>query len=64
MLTQILSKFGVKPFYGWSVLAGLFFVYAASNGVLMHTVPLLYPELIREFGWTEAQVTLPATMLF
>ena len=64
MLTRILSTFGVKPFYGWSVLAGLFFVYAASNGVLMHTVPLLYPELIREFGWTEAQVTLPATMLY
>ena len=24
----------------------------------------MYPELIREFGWTEAQVTLPATMLY
>jgi MFS family permease len=64
MLNEILSKFGVKPFYGWSVLAGLFFVYAASNGVLMHTIPLLYPNLINEFGWTEAQVTLPATMLY
>ena len=64
MLNQILAKFGVRPYYGWSVLAGLFFIYAASNGVLMHTIPLLYPELIKDFGWTEAQVTLPATMLY
>lgn len=49
---------------GWWVLAGLFFAYAASNGILMHTLPLTYPALIDEFGWDEAQVTLPATVLF
>jgi len=46
------------------VLGGLFLIYAASNGILMHTLPLLYPELMAEYGWTEAQVTLPATMLY
>ena len=49
---------------GWWVLAGLFFIYAASNGLAFHSLPLLYPELIRDFGWSEAQVTLPATVFF
>ena len=49
---------------GWRVLGGLFLVYAASNGILMHTLPLVYPALMAEFGWSEAQVTLPATVLF
>lgn len=49
---------------GWWVLAGLFVVYAASNGILVHSLPLLYPEMIREFGWSEAQVTLPATVFY
>jgi len=54
-----------KPiFRGWWVLAGLFLMYAAGNGVIMHTLPLLYPEFIQEFAWTEVQVTLPATMFF
>lgn len=51
-------------YYGWWVLGGLFLVYAASNGILMHTLPLVYPDLIEEFGWDEAEVTLPATVLF
>jgi OFA family oxalate/formate antiporter-like MFS transporter len=51
-------------FRGWWVLFGLFLVYAASNGILMHTLPLIYPELMDEFGWTRAQVTLPATVFF
>lgn len=49
---------------GWWVLGGLVLIYAATNGILMHTLPLLYPSLIDEFGWDEAQVTLPATVFF
>ena len=49
---------------GWWVLAGLVLIYAATNGILLHTLPLLYPSLIDEFGWDEVQVTLPATMFF
>lgn len=49
---------------GWWVLAGLFFVYAASNGILMHTLPLTYPALIDEFGWSAEQVTTPATVMY
>ena len=45
----------------WLVLGGLMLVYAASNGVIVHTLPLLYPKLIGEFGWTTMQMTLPAT---
>ena len=51
-------------FRPWAVLLGLFSLYAASNGIIMHTLPLMYPELIEEFGWTEIQVTLPATVFF
>ncbi|MDX1515887.1 MAG: MFS transporter [Woeseiaceae bacterium] len=53
-----------RHYYGWWVLAGLFLVYAATNGILMHTLPLLYPQLMSEFGWSEVDVTLPATVLF
>ena len=44
----------------WSVLSGLFLVYMASNGITLHTLPLLYPELIETFGWRASEVTLPA----
>jgi MFS family permease len=46
----------------WLVLLGLFLVYMATNGVMLNTLPLLYPELTKEFGWNEAQVTRPAAL--
>ena len=48
----------------WIVLSGLFLVYMASNGVILHTLPLLYPELMDSFGWQASEVTLPATVFF
>ena len=48
----------------WTVLSGLFLVYMASNGITLHTLPLLYPELMDTFGWKEGEVTLPATVFF
>lgn len=51
-------------FRGWRVLAGLFLLYAASNGILMHSLPLFYPQLMDEFAWDATQVTLPATVFF
>ena len=51
-------------FYGWVILAGLFLIYTASNGIVLNTVPLFYPSLIAEFGWDEAQVTLPISLFF
>ncbi|MFL2503325.1 MAG: MFS transporter [Luminiphilus sp.] len=48
----------------WIVLSGLFLVYMASNGVTLHTLPLLYPELMDSFGWQASEVTLPATIFF
>ena len=48
----------------WIVLSGLFLVYMASNGVTLHTLPLLYPELMDSFGWQATEVTLPATVFF
>jgi MFS family permease len=53
-----------KVFYGWIVLIGLFVIYAITNGVILNTLPLFYPELIKEYGWTQDQVTRPAQLLF
>jgi MFS transporter, OFA family, oxalate/formate antiporter len=54
----------MKFFYGWLLLAGLFVMYLVTNGVVLNTLPIFYPELIKEFGWTQAQVTKPAQGLF
>ncbi len=56
--------FDMKIFYGWWLLAGLFVMYLVTNGVVLNTLPIFYPELIKEFGWTQAQVTKPAQGLF
>jgi sugar phosphate permease len=54
----------VKTFYGWWVLGGLFAMYATSNGIATFTLPLLYPSLMDEFGWNQAEVTRPAAIKF
>ncbi|MFL2769533.1 MAG: MFS transporter [Rhodospirillaceae bacterium] len=53
-----------RIFYGWFVLIALFATYAISNGISNYTLPLLYPSLMQEFAWNEAQVTRPATLMF
>ncbi|ARN73513.1 MFS transporter [Oceanicoccus sagamiensis] len=53
-----------KSFFGWWVLLGLCLIYGASNGILVNTLPMLYPQQIEEFGWDPEQVTRPATFLF
>ncbi len=51
-------------FFGWWLLVGLFVIYTASNGILLNTLPMFYPSLMGEFGWSEAQVTRPAALFF
>jgi len=53
-----------RVFYGWIVLGGLCITYAASNGILLNSLPLFYPSLIEEFAWDAAEVTAPATLSF
>lgn len=53
-----------RIFYGWFVLLALFVTYAVSNGISNFTLPLLYPSLIEEFAWNEAEVTRPAALMF
>lgn len=53
-----------KLFFGWWVLLGLCLIYAASNGIVTNTLPMLYPQQIEEFGWDPEQATRPATLLF
>lgn len=53
-----------RIFYGWWLLVGLFLIYMASNGILLNTIPRIFPDLRAEFGWTNEQVTMPANMFF
>ena len=53
-----------RLFFGWWVLFGIFISYIALVGVQVYTLPLFYPELIREFGWSTEAVTLGATIFF
>jgi len=49
---------------GWLVLLGLIIIYSVTNGVILNTLPLFYPELIKEFNWDQLKVTKPAQLMF
>lgn len=55
---------GKRIFYGWWVLFGIFAGYTALCGIEIYTLPLFYPELIREFGWSTEKVTRAATIFY
>lgn len=56
--------FSNRIFYGWWVLLGIFTHYTVLVGVHIYTLSLFYPELMKEFGWSEAEVTHPAAISF
>jgi sugar phosphate permease len=51
-------------FFGWWLLLGLLAAYTTTNGVIINTLPLFYPSISMEFGFTPSQVTFPAQLLF
>jgi MFS transporter, OFA family, oxalate/formate antiporter len=53
-----------RIFFGWWVLFGIFASYTALVGIQVYTLPLFYPELIREFHWSTENVTRAATIFF
>jgi sugar phosphate permease len=55
---------GKRMFFGWWVLLGIFISYTALVGIQVYTLPLFYPELIKEFGWSTEGVTRAATIFF
>ena len=55
---------GNRVFYGWRVLLGIFISYTALVGIQVYTLPLFYPELKSEFGWSEQSITLAATIFY
>jgi sugar phosphate permease len=55
---------GKRTFFGWWVLLGIFISYTALVGIQIYTLPLFYPELIKEFGWSTEGVTRAATIFF
>jgi MFS transporter, OFA family, oxalate/formate antiporter len=53
-----------KNFYGWNVLAALFTAYFFANGVISNTLPTLYPELMKEFGWNNEMLSRPTLIQY
>jgi sugar phosphate permease len=55
---------GKSLFFGWWVLFGIFLTYTALVGIQVYTLPLFYPALIKEFGWSTEKVTRAATIFY
>jgi len=55
---------GKRLFFGWWVLFGIFMSYTALCGIQIYTLPLFYPELMKQFGWSAENVTRAATIFF
>jgi len=53
-----------RLFYGWWVLLGIFSSYTALVGVQVYALPLFYPELTKEFGWSKQSISYAATIFF
>ncbi len=53
-----------KPFFGWFLLAALTLAYTVTNGLVLNSLPIFYPQLVQEFGWNQSEVTRPAQLLF
>jgi MFS family permease len=49
--------------YQWFLVAMLFTMYTAST-VSTNSLPIFYPEIMKDFGWTHAQVSEPASYYF
>jgi sugar phosphate permease len=51
-------------YFGWRVLAGTFLNYMAIVGIMVYTLPLFYPSIIKEYGFSAEQVTRPAFLAY
>ncbi|MBF8270433.1 MAG: hypothetical protein HW386_2142 [Gammaproteobacteria bacterium] len=51
-------------YFGWTVLLGMFSSYMAIVGIMIYTLPLFYPAIINEFGFSTEQVTRPAFLAY
>jgi sugar phosphate permease len=49
-------------FYGWRLLAVLFFVYAALVGVCFYGAPTLFPLMVKELEWGRTEVSVGFTV--
>ncbi len=53
-----------KLYFGWTVLLGVFVNYMAIVGLMVYTLPLFYPSIIHEYGFSTEQVTRPAFLSY
>jgi sugar phosphate permease len=60
---SIIMTYMKSIFYGWFVLLGLFCIYAVSNGIAIYSLPLLLPEMGKEFQFgPETAAKLPGLL--
>jgi MFS transporter, OFA family, oxalate/formate antiporter len=50
--------------YGWVVVAGLFCMYAISNGFALNTIPLFFKPMSTELGINQEQIQRGPSLLF
>lgn len=55
---------GKRLYSGWAVLLGIFMNYMAGVGIMIYTLPLFYPSIIHEYGFTSEQVTRPVFLSY
>jgi sugar phosphate permease len=53
-----------RVFYGWRVLSGIFMSYTALVGIQVYALPLFFPELKTEFGWSKSSIAYTATLFY
>jgi MFS transporter, OFA family, oxalate/formate antiporter len=51
-------------YFGWTVLFGIFVNYMVVVGIMVYTLPLFYPSIIHEYGFSTEQVTRPAFLSY
>ena len=63
MKSNAMNTLYQSKYYPWFLVAMLFTIYTAST-VSTNSLPIFYPEIRKDFGWTHAQVSEPASYYF
>jgi sugar phosphate permease len=52
----------IKVFYGWWIVAAIFFISAYANGVVFYSFTAVLQPVVEEFGWSYAQVSFAVSI--
>jgi len=51
-----------KLFYGWWIIVAVFFISAYANGVVFYSFTSVFEPIVKDFGWSYAQVSFAASI--